>query len=213
MLRIILVIIASYLIGAVPTAYWYGKLFKGIDIRQRGSGNIGATNALRVFGKTAGIIVLSIDVLKGCIPVIFFADYCLVKENLIHPDLVRLILGFTAIIGHIWTVFLNLNGGKGVATTFGVLLGLSFRINNFGIILGLIILTWFAVFAITRIVSLSSITSGIVLPLLVVIFHQSAPIIIFSFVVAAFIIFRHKANIRRLLEGKEKRINFRKKIS
>ncbi|MDD5431799.1 MAG: glycerol-3-phosphate 1-O-acyltransferase PlsY [Candidatus Omnitrophica bacterium] len=211
MLWIILGIIVSYFIGSTPTAYLAGKLLKGIDIRKHGSGNVGATNALRVLGKRAGIIVLLIDCLKGVIPVVFISDIILSKMPGFNPELVRILFGVSSILGHNWTVFLNFKGGKGVATTFGVLIGLSFRIQGFALILGLVILSWFVTFFISRIVSLASLVSALIFPVLAIFLNHSRALLIFSLLTASFIIVRHKSNLKRLLQGKEPRLSFKKK--
>lgn len=210
MLWIIIAIIVSYLLGSIPTAYLYGKLAKGIDIRKQGSGNVGATNALRVLGTPAGVFVLFIDMLKGILPVIFIGNYLLDRGVNIAPDLLRILIGIGAIIGHNWTIFLEFKGGKGVATTFGVLIGFAFAIPGFALILLLVIFSWVLTFAICRIVSLSSIISGIAFPVCMILFKPSAVLIIFSILIMCFIIIRHTANIKRLLQGKEARLSFRK---
>ncbi|MDD5595865.1 MAG: glycerol-3-phosphate 1-O-acyltransferase PlsY [Candidatus Omnitrophica bacterium] len=207
---IIPAIIISYLIGSIPTAYLFGKIFKGIDIRDFGSGNVGATNALRVFGKRAGISVLLIDIFKGVVPVIFIADLCLAKTSILPGEALRFILGLICICGHNWTIFLNFKGGKGVATSLGVLIGLSFKIFVFAKILGIVILVWLFSFILVRIVSLSSLLAGITFPVAAIFFQLSKPLIILSFFAAGFIILRHRANLVRLFQGKEPRLSFKK---
>ena len=207
---IALAIVISYLIGSLPTAYFFGKIFKGVDIRNFGSGNVGATNALRVFGKRAGLIVLAIDIIKGVIPVIFLADYILLRSSIVSADALRFILGLVCICGHNWTIFLRFKGGKGVATSLGVLVGLSLKIYIFAKILGIVILVWLGSFLIIRIVSLSSLLAAIAFPAAVFFFRLSLPIQIFSLVACAFIVLRHRANLIRLLQGKEPRLRFKK---
>jgi len=213
-LNLILAIAISYLVGSMPTAYIFGRLLKGIDIRNFGSGNVGATNALRVLGKGAGITVLFIDLLKGLLPVVFIGDYILFKGTELPSDVLRIVLGFCSILGHNWTVFLNFKGGKGVATTFGVLIGLALKIYGFNIILGLIILVWFLSFFVTRIVSISSVLAGITFPILMVLFKHSKGfsngLIFFSFLAAIFIILRHLPNLKRVVQGKEPRLTLKK---
>jgi glycerol-3-phosphate acyltransferase PlsY len=206
---IILGIITSYLIGSIPTAFLFGKILKGIDIRKFGSGNIGATNALRVLGKGAGIAVLIIDVIKGAFPVIFIGDIILAKGVSLPSDILRILLGIACVFGHNWTVFLNFKGGKGVASTFGILIGLSLRISGFGIILGLTILTWVVTFISFRIVSLSSVIAAVALPAFMFLFNRSKGLIIFSFLIALFIILRHTPNLKRLFKGQESRLHFK----
>ena len=208
MLWIIPGIIISYLVGSIPIAYIAGRILKGIDIRKFGSGNVGATNALRVLGKIAGITVLIIDALKGALCVIFLGDLVSAKILVLPADILRITLGISCIIGHSWTVFLNFKGGKGVATTFGVLIGLSFRIPGLGLVFMLIILVWLAAFLATRIVSLSSILACLAMPVLMILFKHSAALLIFSALIAAFIILRHHSNLARIFQGKEPRLYF-----
>jgi glycerol-3-phosphate acyltransferase PlsY len=208
MLWILPAIIVSYLVGSVPTAYIFGRLLKNIDIRKFGSGNVGATNALRVLGKWPGITVLILDVIKGVLPVIFLGDFLLLRSTL-DPQAALIILGLSCIAGHNWTIFLNFKGGKGMATTLGVLIGLAFRIADLKIILALLILIWLSVFLITRIVSLASLISALALPVSMVLFKQSVILVITSLILSAFVILRHKSNLSRLLRGKETKLTFK----
>ncbi len=211
MLWIAAAIIISYLIGSIPTAYIFGRA-QGIDIRKHGSGNVGATNALRVLGKRAGIAVLVIDILKGLLPVIFLGDILSVKTSgSLNDEQLRILIAVMCIVGHNWTIFLNFKGGKGMATSLGVLIGLATKVSGLGAALGLSIGAWALIFSIVRIVSLASIISAIVLPLAAVFLKLSPLLIGTSIVLSVFIIVRHKANISRLLQGKEKKICFRKK--
>jgi len=207
---IILGIAASYLIGSIPTAYIFVRLLKGVDVRKVGSGNVGATNASRILGKKLGVLVLLLDILKGFVVVFFLGDFLASKINLISLDALRVILGFVAICGHNWTVFLNFKGGKGVATTLGVLVALAFKIPGVNIALGLIILSWLIVFIIFRIVSLASIIAAFLFPIFVLSFNHTIFISAVSLILAVFIILRHRSNIQRLLQGKESRISFKR---
>ncbi len=210
MLRIIIGILTSYLIGSIPTAYIFCRLLKGVDIRNFGSGNVGATNALRVLGKGPGITVLVLDILKGFVAVVFLGDLLIANQTL------RLLLALGSIAGHNWTIFLNFRGGKGIATTFGTLIGLSFRIASLNIILFLIILTWFLIFLLFRIVSLASVVTGIFLPVYVIVFrhsfNQPNQLILLSLLLCVLVILRHKSNLKRLLESKEPRLQFKKSV-
>ena len=203
---IIITIIGSYFLGSVPTAYIFGKLAKGIDIRKFGSGNVGATNAIRILGKGPGVTVLILDILKGCAAVILLGNLAAAKVAFISDELLRIILGISCICGHNWTIFLRFKGGKGVATTFGVLIALAVKISGFKIILGMTVLTWFVVFLIARIVSLASLLSGLALPLYMVLFKQSRILIVAGIILSIFIILRHKSNLKRILQGKEPRL-------
>ncbi len=210
MLWIIIAIFASYFIGSIPTAYIFGRVLKGVDIRNFGSGNVGATNALRVLGKPAGITVLIIDILKGFLVVVFAGNLLSTKVAFMPPEILRVILGLVAISGHNWTIFLRFKGGKGVATTFGVLAGLAVQSAGLKLILALTIITWLVVFIIARIISVASVTSAIALPIYMLLFKQSGVLLFLSIVLCIFIILRHKSNIKRVLQGKEPRLKFSK---
>ena len=211
MLWIITGIIASYLIGSIPTAYIFGRLIKGIDIRKHGSGNVGATNALRVLGKKVGITVLILDILKGFITVVFLGNFISGNIPFLSGEEVRLILGISCICGHNWTIFLNFQGGKGIATTLGVLMGLAFKIGALKIILGILAIIWLAVFLILGIVSIASVFTAIALPILVILFGQTHVLISASILLCIFVIIRHKSNLKRFFKGQEPRLNFKKK--
>jgi glycerol-3-phosphate acyltransferase PlsY len=210
MLPIIAAIVVSYLVGSIPTAYIFCKALKDVDIRTVGSGNVGATNALRVLGKRWGITILILDMLKGALPVVFLANYFLPKTPLLNDEQLRVLIGFCCISGHNWTIFLNFKGGKGVATSIGVLAGLAFTIPGLNIILGILLLTWLIAFLLFRIVSLASIIAFIELPVLAALFKESKFIICASLVLSLFAVIRHKTNIARLMQGKEPRLNFKK---
>jgi glycerol-3-phosphate acyltransferase PlsY len=197
-------------LGSIPTAYIAGRLLKNIDIRKFGSGNVGATNALRILGKKAGICVLLFDALKGALAVTFLSDFVLMQVPVLSNDILRIILGISCIFGHNWTVFLRFKGGKGVATTFGVLIGLSFKIPGLGAVLSLVFLSWLAVFLVTRLVSLASMLCCAAMPAFMVLFKQSVPLIIFSLLIAIFIAYRHRSNLIRIFQGKEPRLYFKK---
>ncbi|MDD4941506.1 MAG: glycerol-3-phosphate 1-O-acyltransferase PlsY [Candidatus Omnitrophica bacterium] len=201
-------IIINYLIGSIPTAYIFGRLLKGIDIRQYGSGNVGATNALRVLGKGAGITVLALDIVKGFLPLLFMGDF-FASRSCLDPQIVYILLGVSCICGHNWTIFLHFKGGKGIATTLGMLLALAVKIPGLGLVIGLAVLVWAVTFIIHRIVSLSSIIAAIALPMLMILFKQQSIMITASIFLSAFTIYRHKSNIKRLMEGKEAKIKFK----
>ena len=200
MLRITLGILISYLVGSIPWAYIFGRLLKGIDIRQFGSGNVGATNALRVLGRGPGIVVLVLDILKGVLTVVILGQ----------TEILSIVFGLCCICGHNWTVFLKFKGGKGVATTLGVLLGLAIKISGLRLILGLLAITWFGVFTFSKIISLSSVVTAIVFPVYTVLFKrflkQPNVLICLSVILSILIILRHKSNLKRLFQGKEPRL-------
>ena len=211
MLWIIFGIIVSYLIGSIPTAYVFGRLIKGIDIRKFGSGNVGATNAMRVLGRGPGILVLILDVLKGVIPTVFLADFTILKHPSVSCELLRIIFGFCCISGHNWTVFLRFKGGKGVATSLGVLLGLAVKIEGVKWVLLLAVSAWLVTFFVSRIISLSSLIAAVSLPLFTALLKQSRILIFFSLVIAVVAILRHKSNLKRILRKEEPRFSFKKK--
>lgn len=211
---IIIGLLVSYLIGSIPTAYIFGRLLKGIDIRRFGSGNVGATNALRVLGRPAGISVLILDIFKGFLVVVFLGDFIALRTTLaISTQTLRTILGLSCICGHNWTIFLKFKGGKGVATTLGVLSGLAVKITGLKVVLGLVILTWAAVFVVFRIVSLASVLTAISLPIYMIVLKQSKTAIYLGILLSAFIVLRHKSNLKRILQGKESRNTLKKTLS
>jgi len=202
-------IILSYLIGSIPTAFIFGRLLKGIDIRKHGSGNIGATNALRVLGTVPGISVLIIDILKGLLPVLIIGSFILKKTG-VSQELALIPLAIACICGHVWTVFLNFNGGKGIATSLGVLIGLAFSVTGLNVVLVLVVLLWLLVFLLSRMVSLASLIAAICLPATMALFGQSHVLILGGTLLAIFAIYRHKANVVRIMLGTEKKIYFKK---
>ena len=133
--------LAAYLIGSIPVAYIFGRVLKGLDIREHGSGNMGATNAFRVLGKGPGTIVLILDIVKGVIPVTLLAN----AFGLADP-LSLVIIAVAVVAGHNWTVFLGFKGGKGMATSLGVLIGLAIQFQVLRIILLLVVMTWCTLF-------------------------------------------------------------------
>ena len=210
MLWIIAALIISYLLGSIPTAYLFGRMLKGIDIRKIGSGNIGATNAMRALGKGPGVTVLLLDILKGFIVVIFLGDYFAHKPISWQVQNLRIIMGLCCICGHNWTIFLKFKGGKGIATTFGVLLGLALKLPGIGIIIGILVLTWGIVFMVSKIVSLASIAAAIALPVSMLLFKQPINLVIVSVILCIFVLIRHKLNLQRIAQGKEPRLYFGK---
>lgn len=206
-MRILLGMIISYLIGAIPTAYIYGKLSKRIDIRRHGSGNVGATNVFRVLGKGAGATVLICDILKGVLAVAVVPDFLRVTE-VIH----RVILALVVVSGHNWTVFLNFKGGKGIATSLGALIGLTIKIAVIRPVLLGTVCVWLVCFLSTGYVSLSSIVASVLLPLMMAGTNQPIEIICLGVIFCLFVVLRHRPNIKRLLSGQEPRVSlFRKK--
>ncbi len=200
-LAIILSILAAYILGAIPTAYIFGRVLKGLDIREHGSGNMGATNAFRVLGKGPGTAVLLIDIAKGLVPVAVIAP----ALGLTDP-LILVLIGLTAVAGHNWTVFLQFKGGKGIATSLGVLIGLSMEIPGLRPVLLLTVGVWLVLFLIFGYVSLASIAAVVALPILTVVFNAPFPVTLMAIMLCIFIVFRHRSNINRLLKGQENRV-------
>ena len=209
MLWTIIALLASYLLGSIPTAYLFGRVLKGIDIRKVGSGNVGATNAMRALGRGPGIMVLLLDILKGFAAVVLLGNYFSAKPVLWQGQNLRIIVGLCCICGHNWTVFLRFKGGKGIATSFGVLLGLALKIEGLNIVIGILIATWLLVFLVWRIVSLASIIAAALLPLSCLFLKLPRLLILVSTILSVFVIIRHKANLSRLFKGKEERLRFR----
>tara|TARA_B100000212_G_scaffold207496_1_gene156553 strand:+ start:63 stop:665 length:603 start_codon:yes stop_codon:yes gene_type:complete len=193
---IFLILLVSYLLGSFPSGFLYAKNLKGIDLRYVGSGSTGATNVLRNIGKWPALIVFIIDVLKGFIAVKI--AYLFLSENIF-----QVLAGLFAITGHIWPVWLKGRGGKAVATGLGMFIALSWEVGlaSFG--------TFLIVISLTRIVSISSITAAVLLPIYMLIYQGTLnhPFTIFSFLVAVIVIWKHKSNINRILKGEEPKIN------
>ncbi len=189
-----LLLAASYLIGAFPTSYIVGRLLYGIDLRQHGSGNLGATNTFRVLGWKAALLVFPVDIFKGFAPTFFFPKI----DGSPHWEW-ALAFGAAAILGHVYSIYVGFKGGKGVAASAGVFLALA----PWAVLAGLIV--WVALVAITRIVSISSIAAALVVPPVVYLTRRPAPILWLSLALVAFLIWAHRANIGRLARGEEHR--------
>ncbi|MBL7197134.1 MAG: glycerol-3-phosphate 1-O-acyltransferase PlsY [Candidatus Omnitrophica bacterium] len=201
----------SYLLGSVPFAFVLAKILRNVDLRKVGSGNIGATNLARTLGYKIGAIGLFLDISKGIIPVIFLANITASTLD-ISNDSLRLILGLASICGHNWTIFLKLKGGKGIATSFGVLIGLAIKSILIAKIILILALIWFVTLIIWGYVSISSIISAILLPIFLYIFRLNRDFILFGIVMALFAIFRHKSNIIRLIQHRENRFDIKSKL-
>ena len=196
-------VVLAYLIGSIPVAYIFGRVLKNIDIREHGSGNMGATNAFRVLGKGPGTIVLILDIIKGVIPVTILA-HAFGLENALS----LVIISVATVAGHNWTVFLGFKGGKGMATSLGVLIGLAIQFQVLRIILLWVTGTWLVLFISFGFVSLASIIAAVVFPILMVVYLEPLPLIVMSIILCIFIVFRHSSNIRRLAKGQENRVSF-----
>ena len=195
-------ILLSYLVGSIPTSFIVGKVMKGMDLREHGSGNLGATNAFRVLGWKGGIFVLVCDILKGALPVLILPRLA-ARGGLgfLEPHNLALVIGLAAILGHIFTLFMKFKGGKGVATSMGVFLALAPK--AFAITLPVCIL----LIVLTRYVSVGSLTGALLLPILVYVFYPGQlPLILFTILIGLVILIRHRTNIRRLIQGRENKI-------
>jgi len=197
----VLALILSYLVGSIPSAVWAGRLFHGIDIREHGSGNAGATNTIRVLGWKTGVPVLVFDLAKGWLAASLPVFLNAAPPGSQQMTALQITCGMAAIIGHVFPVFAGFRGGKGVATTFGVLLAL-YPLLTFscaGIFL--------VVLLISNYVSLSSMAAGIMFPvLLMTVFHTPSLLLkIFSVVIAIALVVTHRKNIGRLVRGEEKK--------
>ncbi len=190
--KIFVIIVLAYLFGNFPTSYFIGKFFADIDIRNHGSGNVGATNALRILGKKAGIIALLGDILKGVLAVLI--------GKIIGGEDGQIFAGLFVVVGHNWPVFLGFKGGKGVATTIGVMIAINPYIVAGIVPIGIIII------AVTKYVSLASILGMIIFPIVMLFTLQPIKLVLFSFMLAMMSIYRHKSNIKKLMQGTESKI-------
>ncbi len=192
-------LLASYLLGATPTSYLLSRFIAGIDLRQQGSGNLGATNLYRVLGWKYAVPAALFDIAKGAVPVLVFAPQASSSQ------LFALACGVAAIVGHVYSVFVGFKGGKGVATAAGVMLGLT------PFALGVAALVWAVVVLLTGYVSLGSIAAAAVLPLAVYLLENSVTpeLLWIDVAIAAGVVLLHRRNIQRLLKGTENRFGRR----
>ncbi len=205
MILILIQVVVAYLLGSIPSAVWIGKAIYGIDVRQHGSGNAGATNVIRVLGYKAGVPVLLFDVFKGWLAVFLtslFPDQGLTPDQLVYIEIGAAV---AAALGHVFPVFAGFRGGKGVGTMAGV--GIALFPFALLIVLGIFI----SVLAITRYVSLSSCIAASAFPFIVVFItgEHHPGLIVLSVFVAVFVLFTHRANIVRLVKGTENKFNFK----
>jgi glycerol-3-phosphate acyltransferase PlsY len=195
-MRIFIAILISYLIGLIPSGFLLTKYVMKKDVRQYGSGNIGATNVARVMGLKSGILVAVFDILKGYLGVM--VGQAILGDNL---STAILFVAIAAIAGHDWSIFLGFSGGKGVATTFGVILRL------YPLAFLIYALIWLALVLTTRYVSLGSIIGSMSLPLTLYFTSFATKHVIFAALLWLFVMYTHRANIKRLLNGEENRMD------
>ncbi|EMR06735.1 G3P acyltransferase [Bhargavaea cecembensis DSE10] len=195
-----IVLLIAYLLGSVPSGLWIGKLFYNKDIRESGSGNLGATNTFRVLGKSAGITVTLMDILKGTAAVLLL-HLPVFADSGVHP----LTLGIASVIGHMFPVFAKFRGGKAVATSGGVILGYSWP---FFLVL---IASFLVILKLTKIVSLTSMAMGVIALIYAIINYVRTGdlyLLIVIIVLSAFIFYRHRANIGRIKAGTEPKVKW-----
>jgi len=206
--------LVSYLMGSVPFSFIAGKLFKGIDLRELGSGNLGATNTYRMLGLGTALLVGIMDASKAFLPVLFFPGIVLSLSQTPGSDMIagtqtlivlKMALGLCVISGHIWTVFLKFKGGKGVTTAFGVFLAIAPLASSVSLLI------WILILYISKTVSLASVTTAVLFPVFLLLFRKNLlgsefMLFVFSLAVAILVIYTHRSNIKRLLKAEEKSI-------
>jgi acyl phosphate:glycerol-3-phosphate acyltransferase len=193
-ITVLLSIIVAYFFGSVPWGFLLCRIVRKIDIRKYGSGNIGATNVYRVAGGPLAVSVLILDISKGFLPVL------LAKSFLYTDSLYLILVGIASILGHNFSVFLRGKGGKGVSTSFGVIIGL------FPVPALITLLVWIITIVITRYVSLGAIIGALSLPVLIPLFHKDLTFTLSGIIISLLIIYTHRTNIKRLIEKKENRV-------
>jgi acyl phosphate:glycerol-3-phosphate acyltransferase len=201
--RFLVSVFAAYLLGAVPTSYLAGRLLRGIDLRRHGSGNLGATNVFRTLGVTPAVAVLTLDILKGFCAAFWLTGWFALDGNQVALGMV---LGFAAIAGHVFSPFVRFRGGKGVATAAGVFLALAPKA------LGICVVVWAALMALSRIVSVASLGAALALPVALFLTTsgsgaESWLLRGFGILISAAVIVTHRSNIVRLARGEEKRLS------
>lgn len=216
MFSFIVIIVLSYLIGSIPTSVWIGKLTKGVDIREHGSGNAGATNTFRVLGWKAGTVVSLIDLAKGFVAAFYISQIGFALGEM--PEVLfgvwnidstmRVIAGTSAVIGHMYPLYAGFKGGKGVITAAGMLYGIE------PVSISLALSLFFIIMVVSRYVSLASILASISYPLFLILLRYAfgfeqidGSLMVISSAIALFIVIKHKSNISRLMNGTENRIN------
>ena len=202
----IIVSIIAYLLGSISFTIIFSKKFAGFDVREKGSGNAGTTNVLRSVGKKAAILTLICDCLKGVLAILIAFVAGKIMKNLDGSLLIQL-AGIFVVLGHTFPVFFKFKGGKGVATSLGVLLMVNWQIGLICLVFALVLM------ALTRFVSLGSIAAAILFPVLAVFIHTNYLVngnyVIFALILAVLVVFNHRSNVKRLLDGKENKLSFK----
>ena len=205
----IVVAIIAYLIGSINFSVIFSKKMAGFDVREKGSGNAGTTNMLRSVGKKAAAITLICDILKGVVAILIamFISWAFKVEN---ASLLVQIAGIAVVLGHTFPIFFGFKGGKGVATSLGILIISNWQIGLICLIVGVVLI------ALTRMVSLGSCAAAVLFPVLTLfinehyIVSQGSSYLIYSIILAVIVLFNHRSNIQRILSGKENKISFKK---
>ncbi|MGN1326584.1 MAG: glycerol-3-phosphate 1-O-acyltransferase PlsY [Clostridia bacterium] len=203
----IIVAVIAYLLGSISFSVIISKKMAGFDVREKGSGNAGSTNVLRTVGKKAAALTLICDCLKGVIAVLIAFAAGKIMKNLDASLLIQL-AGIFVVLGHTFPVFFKFKGGKGVATSLGVLLMVNWQIGLICLVFALVLM------ALTRFVSLGSVAAAILFPVLTIFIHTNYLVpgnyVIFGVILAIFVIFNHRTNVKRLLTGTENKLSFKK---
>lgn len=200
----IVISIIAYFIGSISFSVIFSRKFAGFDVREKGSGNAGTTNVLRSVGKKAAAITLVCDILKGVVAIAIATIASKIWKE-VNVEILKYLAGFFAILGHTFPIFFEFRGGKGVATSLGVLITLDWKIGLVCLIFGVILI------ALTKMVSVGSILSAILFPILMVFMGNARfEAIIISILITLLVIFNHRSNIKRIQNGTENKLSFKK---
>ena len=205
----IIVAIIAYLIGSINFSVLISKKMAGFDVREKGSGNAGTTNMLRSVGKKAAVITLVCDILKGVVSIVIAIIVGNIAKNL-DRELLLQISGIAVVLGHTFPIFFGFKGGKGVATSLGVLLMTNWQIGLICLVFALVLM------ALSKMVSLGSVGAAILFPVLVLFIHtnftvsEGSSYLIYSIILAVIVAFNHRSNIKRILNGTENKLSFKK---
>lgn len=209
MIFYIIIAIIAYAIGSINFSVIISKKVAGFDVREKGSGNAGSTNMLRSVGKKAAVLTLICDILKGVISILL----AVLLGNIVGGDIDKALLvqiaGVLVVVGHTFPIFFNFKGGKGVATSLGVLLMINWQIGLICLVFALVLM------ALTKIVSLGSVSAAVLFPVLTLFINENFIVpdgkyLIFSIILAVIVLYNHRSNIKRLLNGTENKLNFKK---